>query len=227
MKTEVISLGGSLLFKGEKVDYKFIDNFKKLINSFKDRKFVIVLGGGFVARTYINALEYFRVDEMTRCNFGIGITRTNARLLANAFGKITNTQHLPKSLKDVKNFLSKHKVVCCGGLRYHPDQTSDGTTAQIANHLKTRFINITNVKGLYTKDPKKNKNAKLISRINYKDFSKIVKKIKYKPGQHFILDQNAAEIIKKHRIPTYIINHSLKNLKNLLRNKKFVGTVIN
>ena len=48
-------------------------------------------------------------------------------------------------------------------------------------------------------------------------------KIKYKPGQHFVLDQTAAKMILKNKTPTYIIE-SPKELDNLLNGKKFIGT---
>ena len=226
MKVEVISLGGSLLFRDGVVDHSYLEKLKELLMNFKDRKFVIVVGGGSVARTYIKALERFDAGEEFLAHFGIAITRTNARMVANAFGSVANKRTLPKSLKVVRNLLGKHKVVCCGGLRYEKNQTSDGTAAQIACYLKTRFINITNVKGLYDKDPNKYGDAEFISEINYADFKKLVGKIKYKPGQHFVLDQHAASIIQKHKIETYIVGKNLTNLRNLFKGKKFVGTFV-
>ena len=51
-------------------------------------------------------------------------------------------------------------------------------------------------------------------------------KTKYQPGQHFVLDQQAAVLIKKYKIPTYIIGKNLSNLKKLLNNNPFEGTQI-
>jgi uridylate kinase len=51
-------------------------------------------------------------------------------------------------------------------------------------------------------------------------------KIKYHPGQHFVLDQKAAKLIKKEKIKTYILGKNLRNLDSLLNSKKFVGTSI-
>jgi len=48
----------------------------------------------------------------------------------------------------------------------------------------------------------------------------------FEPGQHFILDQDASKIILKNKIPTYILGRNLKELDNLLNNRKFVGTII-
>lgn len=226
MKVEVLSVGGSLLFKNGEINHSYVRDLKKFLSSFRDRKFVLVIGGGVVARSYINALEKLGAGKDVMSRFGIGVTRTNARLIANIIGRDSNVRDLPKTLKQVKGFLRKHRIVCCGALRYEPDQTSDGTAAQIAHYLKTRFINVTNVKGLYTKDPKKFKNAKLIPEVSYSEFSNIVNKLKYHPGQHFVLDQHAAATIGRHKVKTYVVGGGLTNLSNLLKGKKFVGTVI-
>jgi uridylate kinase len=196
-----------------------------MLMSFKDRKFVIVSGGGRIARLYIEALKKEGLSIKNLSYAGIAITRINAKFLANFFMK---KQHypIPTTLKEVENLLKKHNIVFCGALRYEPDNTSDGTAAEIAVHLDGRFINVTNVKGLYTKDPRKHKDAKFISRISWDDFYEIAHRMEYAPGQHFVLDQHAAAIIKKRRIVTCIVDNDVANLKSLLQGKRFVGTVI-
>ena len=88
------------------------------------------------------------------------------------------------------------------------------------------FINLTNVSGLYDRNPKKFKNAKFIPKISWTNFYKIAVKMKFKPGQHFVLDQKASKMILKNKIPTYILGKNLNNLNNFLKNKKFKGTII-
>ena len=62
----------------------------------------------------------------------------------------------------------------------------------------------------------------------FKDVIKLggLAKLKYTPGQHFILDQEAIRIIKQKKIKTYILGRNLINLDNVIRNKKFTGTTI-
>jgi len=127
---------------------------------------------------------------------------------------------------DIKNLLHKNNVVICGALRYSPHSTSDGTTAKIAQFLKTDFINITDVPGLFTKNPKEHKDAKLVPKISWKSFEKMAFSLKHEAGQHFILDQEASTIIKKHKIKTYIVGPNMNNLSKLLDGKKFIGTTI-
>lgn len=221
----VISLGGSLIVP-EQPNTKFLESFKKCIQKNQHTyKFAVVCGGGTVARKYISVLAKEHKNTKEQSLAGIRATRLNAQLMMQLFGKTANDT-LPKDMKEVNNMLQKNSIVFCGALRYAPNQTSDSTAAKLAHYLKTDFINLTNTNGLYTANPKTNNNARFISKISWTDFSKKANQIKYKPGQHFVLDQKAATIIKEHRIITYIIGPNIKNLNNLLKGKKFTGTTI-
>ena len=222
MKTIVISLGGSVIIPDE-VDTAFLQKFKNVVMKFrKNYKIILVTGGGSIARTYIRALN--KKNAKIQSLMGISITRLNAKFLYNLFNLKFYT--LPHTLKEVKSLVKRNHIVICGALRYEPEQTSDGTAAEIARYLKADFfINITNVDGLYTKDPKL-KGARLIKKINTERVYKITKKIKFHAGQHFVLDANAAKIIIEEKIPTYIIGRNLNNLERILSGKNFRGTLL-
>ena len=226
MKKEVvISLGGSLIIPDE-IDTNFLSKFKRVLDKHKRNwKFVVVCGGGSVARKYIKSLREINRSDYLQSMVGIAVTRLNARFMTYFFGKDAN-KGIPHDIKQVKGMLNKNDIIFCGALRYAPNQTSDSTAATIANHLRSQFINITNVLGLYTKNPKEYKDAKFISRISWQAFNKRANAIKYKPGQHFVLDQHAAEIIMNNKIKTYILGQNLRNLDSLLSGKKFIGTTI-
>ncbi len=224
-KVVVISLGGSLIVP-EQIDFNFLDNFKKTIaKHYRTHKFVIVCGGGTVARKYISALEKEGKSKKELSLAGIRATRMNALFMMQFFGKEAN-KTLPTNMQEVKDHLPKNSVVLCGALRYADRSTSDGTAAHLANFLHTNFINMTNVKGLYTDNPKTNPKARFIPFISWKDFESKALKIKYKAGQNFVLDQEAAVLIRKHKIKTYILGQNLKELNNVLKGKKFTGTLI-
>lgn len=219
----VISLGGSRIVPDD-VDDKFILEFRKLIDSHKDKKFVIVCGGGSSARRYISALRKLGKNNKAQSMEGIAITRLHAGFMARFFGSEAN-EDLPMNMVKVKNLLKGNRVVFTGALRWRAKNTSDGTAAKVAGFLGCPFINLTNVKGLYSSNPKTNKKAKFISKISWKDFLKIARKIKYKAGQHFVLDLVAAKEIERKKIVTYIVG-SLKALDSVLKGKRVVGTVI-
>lgn len=221
--TWVISLGGSRIVPDD-VDDKFLLNFKKLLDKHRDKRFVVVCGGGRTARRYMSALRKLGKKTKEQSMEGIAVTRLHAGFMARFFGKIAN-EEIPMNMRRVFNLLKKNQVVFCGALRWRDKNTSDGTAAKLAGFLGCSFINLTNVRGLYDKDPKK-KGAKFISRILWKEFLKVTKKIRYKAGQHFVLDIIAAEEILKKRVVTYIVG-SLKAVDGILGgNKKVNGTII-
>lgn len=224
-KVIVLSLGGSLIIP-DNVDINFLEKFKKIINKHKDKyKFVIVTGGGSIARKYISTLKSAGKSEFLQSLIGISCTRTNARFLTYIFGKDAN-EGIPHDMKHAANLLRKNNPVFCGALRYAKNETSDATSAKLARFFNSDFINLTLVPGLYTKNPLKYKEAKFIPKISWQKFYEKVNKQKFKPGQHFVLDQSASKIIKKYKIKTYILGKNLKNLDSLLSGKKFKGTVI-
>jgi len=224
-KVIVLSLGGSLIIPNE-VNTKYLKEFKKVIlKNTKKYKFVVVCGGGSVARKYISALREIRINDKLQSFSGISATRMNARFM-NYFFNQNPERGIPHTMKLLKEYVNKQDITFCGALEYKPNQTSDSTSAEIARQLKTDFINLTDVSGLYTKNPKEFKDAKFIPEISWKDFNNIANKLKFKPGQHFVLDQTAAKRIMENKIKTYILGEDMKQLDNLLNKKKFKGTTI-
>jgi uridylate kinase len=224
-KVIVLSLGGSLIIPDE-VDAKFLKQFKKIIlKNSRKHKFLIGCGGGSIARKYISALRKEGLDVKHQSLAGISATRMNARFMSYFFN-IDPKHGIPHTIEVLNKYSRAQNIVFFGALDYKPKQTSDSTAAGIAKQHKTIFINMTNVTGLYTKDPRKHKNAKLISKISWKDFDKMANASKYTPGQHFVLDQTASKIIMKNKITTYILGQDLKQLENVLKGKKFRGTLV-
>ncbi len=220
MKKVVISVGGSLIYP-KVVDTKFLQDLKPVIEkAAKKHKIVIVTGGGFIARDYIHALNNKTKKE--KDTIGVACTRLNARLLS-SYIKNSN-KNIPTNMKEIKSMVKRYSVVITGGLS--SGTTSDGTTAAIAKELGADImINLTNVKGLYDKDPRKYKSAKFIPYICHKHFKQMIDKIHEKPGQHFVLDTTAARICKNNKMKV-IIMKGTKNLDKLLTGKKFAGTTI-
>ena len=227
MKKEVVvlSLGGSLIVPND-IDLGFLQKFKKVIKkNSRNHKFIIVCGGGSIARKYISALRKAGLNEEFQSLSGISATRMNARFMNYLFG-INPEIGIPHTTETLMKYVKKQDIIFCGALEYKPTQTSDSTAAELAKHFKAPFINLTNVPGLYNKNPMEHKDARLILRISWNEFCSMANGNKYKPGQHFVLDQTAAKIIAKEQIPTYILGKDLKQLEAVLKYRNFKGTLI-
>jgi len=62
-KVIVLSLGGSLIIP-DKINISYLKQLKKIImQNTKKYKFIIVCGGGGIARKYISALKKIRINE--------------------------------------------------------------------------------------------------------------------------------------------------------------------
>ena len=224
-KIIVLSLGGSLIVP-DNIDLDFLEKFRQVIKKHtRTYKFVIVCGGGSVARKYISALKQDKKSDYLQDLIGISTTRLNARFMAYFFGFDPRTG-IPHDMKDVKNLLLKEDIVFCGGLRYAPNQTSYATAVRLANFLQTDFVNLTNVKGLYDSNPFENKKAKFIPRATIEELNKLVMAIPNKPGMHAPVDHTAMKIIKANKIKTFIIGKDARQLDNFLNNKSFIGTIV-
>ena len=224
-KVIVLSLGGSLIIP-DNVDVGFLKKFKEFVlKNTKTHKFIIVCGGGSIARKYIVGLQGVGASLHMQGMIGITTTRTNARFMNYFFG-MDSEKGIPHNVNDIKKILENKDFVFCGALAYKVGATTDAQTAEIATHFKCPFINLTNVACLYDKNPTKYKDAKFIPSITWKAFHKMATREKFKPGQHFVIDQTAAGIILRQKIKTYVLGQDLTQLGNVLKGKNFKGTLI-
>lgn len=221
----VISLGGSLIIPDE-VNVPLLKNFKKVIlKNTRKYKFIIVCGGGSIARKYIRGLVKAGISDHLQGLIGIASTRTNARFMNYFFNKDSESG-IPHSVYDIKKILEKQDFIFCGALTYKTGATTDAQAAEIAKMFNSAFVNLTDVAGLHDKNPKKHKDARFIPEVSWKDFEKMANKVKFEPGQHFVLDQAASKMIRKNRTTTYILGNDMGQLDNLLNKRKFKGTII-
>ena len=112
-----------------------------------------------------------------------------------------------------------------GGL--YPGITTDAVASLVAEALDARFINLTNVDGVYTADPNVEPYAKLIEHMSYEKLLSLIRVADSKPSQHVILDLPCCLIIRRSGIPAAVLNgNNLDNFKEFVRGNNFKGTTI-
>jgi len=222
-RTIVISLGGSIIVP-DKIDVEFLKDFKKVIINFveKGNKAIIVCGGGKTCRRYQEAaatVSNLRNEDLDW--IGIHTTRLNAQLIKTLFLGIVNEKviHNPNEKIDFKE-----KVLIASG--WKPGFSTDYDAIRLAHNFNVKtLINISDVPYIYDKEPKNNSNAKPFKKISWKNFRKMVGD-KWDPGLNFPFDPIATKEAEKLKIKVIIIGTDLENLKNLLEEEEFNGTVI-
>lgn len=223
-KLFVISLGGSLINPGQ-VDSIFLKNFKKLILSEvnKGNKFILITGGGALCRHYQDALRgIIKPSNEVLDWLGIYTTRVNARLVQLMFGPHASSEIVKNP---EKKLIFNKKILVASG--WKPGRSTDFVAVTLGKIYNAQtVINLSNIDYVYTKDPKKFKDAKKIERIPWTNFRKIVGN-KWDPGKNAPFDPTAARLAQKLGLKVIIANgKNLKNLENILAGKQFIGTTI-
>jgi len=223
-KLFVLSVGGSVFFN-EKLRAPEIAKFCECINELirEGYEFVIVVGGGRVARVYQAGAKALGANNFELDEVGIAITRTNALLFIYS---INDAWHnVLSDPKDAKNVLLLKKVpVFAGNL---PGQTTDAVAAIIAELIGADFINLSNVDGVYSADPAKEDHARLFKELSHIKMVSLIKAQAAKPGAHTFIDPHAANILTRSKVKSFFINGSdLGNFKSVVHGLEFKGTIV-
>ncbi len=223
-KIFIIGLGGSVVMPG-KINFVFLKKFKELIlrQIRLNRKFVLVIGGGKLARDYqISAKKIMNLQDESLDWLGIYSTRLNAHFVKTIFEKYTENFIIDSEEKSLK---FRKPVIIASGWR--PGWSTDYVAIRIAKKIGADFAIMSGKPAyVYNKDNQKYKDAKPLKKISWDDYQKLIPK-KWSPGLSSPVDPMAAKYAKKWGIKAHVVKgNRLKNLENLLNGKKFSGTTI-
>jgi len=221
----VISLGGSIIVPNGGVDAQFLKKFKEVIEKFvrRGRRFVIITGGGKLARRYqeaarkISNLHPEDIDWL-----GIHATRMNGHLLRAIFRQ---RAHPHLYWDPGKKLVWREPILIGAGWR--PGSSTDYIAALAAKKFKAkRIINLSNIDYVYDKDPRRHRDAKKIKEIKWKDFKKLVGG-RWVPGANLPFDPVASRLSESLGIEVVVMNgRRLAEFEKALNNKEFCGTII-
>lgn len=172
---------------------------------------VVVVGGGSVAREYIDCARRLGSSWSEADMMGIEVSKLNARLMSSALGE--HALFLPtKDLEEISILLHLGKIVVTGGLT--PGHSTDGVAALVSEMIKAEvFIKTMDVGGIYDKDPKKFTDAKILKMVRYEDLRKIVlSSYSAEAGGYSPLDLVALEVLGRSKIPAIFVGSSPKEL---------------
>jgi uridylate kinase len=184
---------------------------------------VVVAGGGKVARHYIGIARGFGLDEASLDIMGIEVSRLNAKLLIAALGKKAHPG-VPADLEQVTDAAASGKIIVTGGL--HPGQSTNATAALIAEKVGAkRFVNATDVDGIYDSDPRSNKKAKLFTKITTKECRELLGENSM-AGGYDLMDIVALKVIERSKIPTVVLRSEPAVIKGAILAGEASGTQI-
>jgi uridylate kinase len=221
----VISLGGSLVVP-DGIDTNFLQSFKDIIeNQIKDlrRRFVIVVGGGKLARRYQEAAkDLHALDDEDADWLGIHSTRLNAHLLRTVFKKYAHPK-LFSAPEDVVPF----SVPIAIGAGWRPGWSTDYVAVNIAEKLGARrVVNLSNTAYVYASDPRVNPEARKLPRVSWTEYRALIP-AEWRPGLNTPFDPVASRKAEEIGLEVAVMNGAdLANFEKYLEGEEFEGTVI-
>lgn len=224
---KVISAGGSIVAP-DAVDVSFIRDFRDMLSDYLARqpedKIVVVIGGGAPARRYQQAyrslVPHPRPDEEDL--IGISATRLNAQLLKSVFGELC-TDPVVVDPSRRPDFTGRVLI----GAGWKPGFSTDYDAVLLAEHFgASMLLNASNIKYVYSSDPKLDPDARPLKQISWEQLSRMVGE-EWKPGANLPFDPIATRRAKKIGLRVVVaLGTDLKNTRAILEDKPFEGTVI-
>ena len=221
----VISLGGSLVVPNGGINHIFLKHFKNLIISEvqRDKRFIIVVGGGKTARHYQEAAQ--KVGKLDREDvdwLGIHSTHLNAQLVRTILREYAHPKIITH-FDETEEF--KEPVMVAAG--WKPGHSTDyDTVLHAKNHGADTVVNLSNIDYVFDSDPKKNPDAKPLKEINWADFRKMVGDT-WNPGANHPFDPIASKEAERVGLNVVVMDgNDLDNFQKFLDGEEFEGTTI-
>jgi len=224
-KYKILSVGGSIIIPPTGFDINFLKKFRQLILNRvkKGEKFILVVGGGGTCRTYQQTAK--KVAGLTDKELdwlGIYTTWYNADFVRMLFGKMAYAEVIKDPTKKIK---TSKPIIIAGG--WKPGASTDYDAVLLAKNFGAKeVINLSNIDYVYTADPKKNKNAKVIKEMNWIEMKKIIGS-KWIPGANLPFDPKATSLASKLKLKvSFVKGTNIEQVKAVLEGKNVKGTVI-
>ncbi len=223
-ETIVIDLGGSIVFPNlEGFNLPYLKKLKQfLLKQSNNYRFILVIGGGKVCRFYQDEAKKVGIKSNDSLDWiGIKTTELNAEFLKHFFNISSEVITGPrqKASKEANILISSG---------WYPGNSTDFIAFKLALiHGTKRVIIATNVPYIYDKDVNKDKTAKKIEKLSWKEYFSLIKGKSWQAGMSLPIDPKAANLGEKEKLEVFLLEgNNLANLKKAINSESFKGTVI-
>ncbi len=164
----------------------------------------VVVGGGGVAREYIEAARDLGANEVQLDQLGIGTTRLNARLLIAALGEAA-TLSPATEYDEAAAALRRDEVSVMGGVT--PGQTTDAVAAAFAEAVDADLlVYATSADGVYDADPNVHADATQYAEMTPAELVDVVLPMSRDAGASAPVDLLAAKLIDRAGIRSVVLD---------------------
>jgi len=220
----VLRIGGSVV--GSPIKPDLICKYTNLLKSLRKQghEVAVVVGGGMLARKFIQAAKRMRLPEEAQDEVAISVSRIFAQLFLEKLGK-SGCDTVPLTIEQATSCLREGKIAVMGGLK--PGMTTDTVAALIAESMSADLvIKGTDQDGIYDKDPRTHKDAVKLDHLSFEDLSGIFTEDKHKAGIHQIVDPEAVKLLRRMHVKVAVVNgFAPRNVLMAVKGKS-IGTLI-
>jgi uridylate kinase len=190
----VVKVGGSLCIGEDGPDYSYLSKLLPVLEKLDEESELSVgIGGGKLVRRYGEAISNFDLTDRQREECFIEITKANARFLGFLLRK--------KPLFSLEGY-GGDEVVVAG---IEPGRSTDANSAAVAREMDADlFIILTDVDGIYDKDPDEHEDADKLEKLSFEQVNNFEKDTS--PLNYGVVDPLALDIIGKNKIKTAVID---------------------
>jgi uridylate kinase len=221
MKKIVLRIGGSVL--GSPPHAKLLEEYVSLISEARrsGHSVGVVVGGGPTARSYIEVAKDIGLSHKEQDQIAIQASRLNAKLVGMRLGVPT----IYHTIQGTVTALEKGGIAVMGGLR--PGITTDTVGAILGKAWHSDLlVKASDQEGIFTADPRTDKDAKLIPDLSYKELVRILGVEDHRPGIHSIVDPVAVRYITQNKLRLVVTNgFDSSNVRKAIRGER-VGTLV-
>ncbi|MBN1647509.1 MAG: UMP kinase [Spirochaetales bacterium] len=223
----VLSIGGSIVAP-DKPDINFLKNLRSLLidcaGEFNTR-YILVVGGGGPAREYQQACRLVCVDECdpeALDRIGIMATRLNAALVREIMSPYCAD---PVVTDPGADFPFSGSILVAAG--WKPGRSTDFIAVSLAERFGAgRVINLSNIKKVYSADPKLDPSAVPLDHISWEDYRNMTGS-EWTPGKNTPFDPVAT--VKAAELDLQVIcaeGRDIDNTRAILSGQPFEGTIM-
>ncbi|MGE5533630.1 MAG: UMP kinase [Bacillota bacterium] len=191
----VIRIGGSVV--ASPINTELMSKYTGIVQTVKQQghEVVVVLGGGALAREFINVARNLNLDIIAQDEIAISCSRLFAQLFLKKLGEM-GCNKIAVTLDEAAQCLAEGKIVVMGGLR--PGITTDAVATLVAERVNAELlVKGTDQNGVYDKDPRKHPDAVKLDHLSLEELSAVFEHSEHKAGIHQIIDPEAVKVLKR------------------------------
>ncbi|MHA2097126.1 MAG: UMP kinase [Candidatus Kariarchaeaceae archaeon] len=221
----VLKIGGSILFNGNDLNLKLINDWIDIIRKLRKdgHQIGVVVGGGKPARDFSKAAKELGANASYQDLIGIASARQNARLLISGLNEAYPQP--PKDYQELISVVHEHPLVIAGG--FQPGQSTNAVAAIFAEYIQADYLfNLSNITHVYDKDPERFEDAKPLESVDYDKFSEILKQNEQSPGKYALFDMVGLSIVQRSNLKLVFLDGRSPNLLLEVISGKNRGTLV-